>query len=156
MAVAGSEEERRPSVDRAQKEALVASMNETLQHVELLVVTQQSGLTVAQSTDLRRQIREAGAGFKVTKNRLTRLALEGTKFQALQSLLTGPTPKGSRRSPSCRLWTGYAACSSASCRPRPPSWPVSRRLRPANWPACSAPTALRATLPEFGRGLVED
>jgi large subunit ribosomal protein L10 len=91
MAVAGSEEERRPSVDRAQKEALVASMNETLQHVELLVVTQQSGLTVAQSTDLRRQIREAGAGFKVTKNRLTRLALEGTKFQALQSLLTGPT-----------------------------------------------------------------
>ena len=44
-----------------------------------MVVTHQSGLTVAESTDLRRQVRAAGASFKVTKNRLTRLALEGTK-----------------------------------------------------------------------------
>ena len=78
-------------MDRATKEQLVSVMNKTFQDSTLVVVTHQSGLTVAEATDLRRQIRDAGASFKVTKNRLTRLALEGTKFQALQSLLTGPT-----------------------------------------------------------------
>ncbi len=78
-------------MDRAQKERLVAELNQILQDMTLVVVTQQSGLTVAEATDLRRRIRAAGANFKVSKNRLARLALEGTKFQALQSLLTGPT-----------------------------------------------------------------
>ena len=78
-------------MDRAQKEKLVALLNGTFQEVTLVVVTQQSGLTVAEVSDLRRRIRTAGASYKVTKNRLTRLALEGTKFQALQSLMTGPT-----------------------------------------------------------------
>ncbi len=78
-------------MDRAQKERLVAELNQILQDMTLVVVTQQSGLTVAEATDLRRRIRAAGASFKVSKNRLARLALEGTKFQALQSLLTGPT-----------------------------------------------------------------
>jgi large subunit ribosomal protein L10 len=78
-------------VDRAQKELLVADLNKTFQGVTLVVVTHQTGLTVAEVTDLRRRIRAAGASFKVSKNRLTRRALEGTKFQALQSLLTGPT-----------------------------------------------------------------
>jgi large subunit ribosomal protein L10 len=78
-------------VDRAQKEAAVAGLNQTLGEVNLVVVTHQTGLTVHESMALRRKVREAGAGFKVTKNRLTRLALEGTKFQALQPLMTGPT-----------------------------------------------------------------
>ena len=78
-------------MDRAQKERLVADLNKILQDMTLVVVTHQKGLTVAEATDLRRRIRAAGANFKVSKNRLTRLALEGTKFQALQSLLTGPT-----------------------------------------------------------------
>lgn len=78
-------------MDRAQKEQKVAELNETFGAVNLLVVTQNNGLTVAEATDLRRQIRSAGAGFKVTKNRLTRLALMGTKFEALQTLFTGPT-----------------------------------------------------------------
>jgi len=78
-------------VDRAQKEAAVAGLNQTLGGVNLVVVTHQTGLTVYESMTLRRKMREAGASFKVTKNRLTRLALEGTKFQALQSLMTGPT-----------------------------------------------------------------
>jgi large subunit ribosomal protein L10 len=70
---------------------MVAGLNKNFQEVTLVVVTHQTGLTVAEATDLRRRIRTAGASFKVSKNRLTRLALEGTKFQALQSLLTGPT-----------------------------------------------------------------
>ena len=78
-------------MDRAQKELLVADLNKTFQDTTLVVVTHQMGLTVAQVTDLRRRIRAAGASFRVSKNRLTRRALEGTKFQALQSLLTGPT-----------------------------------------------------------------
>ena len=78
-------------MDRAQKEQKVAELNETFGAVNLLVVTQNAGLTVAEVTDLRRQIRSAGASFKVTKNRLTRLALMGTKFEALQTLFTGPT-----------------------------------------------------------------
>lgn len=78
-------------MDRAQKEQLVAELNRTFQEVALVVVTQQSGMTVAESTDLRRQMRAAGAGYKVTKNRLTKLALEGTKFKGLDPLLSGPT-----------------------------------------------------------------
>ena len=78
-------------MDRAQKKELVDSLNRTFEAAELVVVTHQSGLTVAESNELRGQIRAAGASFKVTKNRLTRLALEGTKYQALQSLFTGPT-----------------------------------------------------------------
>jgi large subunit ribosomal protein L10 len=57
----------------------------------LVVVTQQSGLTVAEVNDLRTRMREAGASYKVTKNRLTKLALEGTQYEALKSLFEGPT-----------------------------------------------------------------
>ena len=78
-------------MDRSEKEQLVASLHETLKKAELVVITQQSGLTVAEVTNLRRQMRQAGAGFKVTKNRLARLALEGTKFEGLKSMFTGAT-----------------------------------------------------------------
>ncbi len=78
-------------MDRSQKEELVASLHKTFSETNLVVVTQQSGMTVAEASDLRRKMLEAGASYKVTKNRLTRLALEGTKFEALKELFTGPT-----------------------------------------------------------------
>ena len=78
-------------MDRAQKKELVAELNQTFEGAGLVVVTHQTGMTVGESSDLRGQIRAAGAGFKVTKNRLTRLALEGTKYETLKSLFTGPT-----------------------------------------------------------------
>ena len=78
-------------MDRVQKEELVSSLNGIFGSANLIVVTRPSGLTVAESTDLRVQMRELGAGFKVTKNRLTRLALEGTKFAYLSDLFKGPT-----------------------------------------------------------------
>jgi len=78
-------------VDRSEKEKLVASLHKTLKSASLVVVTQQSGLTVAEASDLRRKMRAAGAGFKVAKNRLTRRALEGTSFRHLDSLFKGPT-----------------------------------------------------------------
>ena len=78
-------------MDRSEKEALVADLHRTFEDTTLLVITHQTGLTVAEVSDLRRQMRQAGATYKVTKNRLTKRALEGTKFQALQPLFTGPT-----------------------------------------------------------------
>jgi large subunit ribosomal protein L10 len=78
-------------VKRTEKEDLVASMHETFGGSTLMVVTHYSGLSVADMTDLRGQMREAGASFKVTKNRLTRLALKGTKFESITDLFLGPT-----------------------------------------------------------------
>ena len=78
-------------MDRTQKEKLVASLNQALSSTTAIVVTRQSGLTVAEATRLRRRMREAGASFKVTKNRLARLALKGTPFEGLAPMFTGPT-----------------------------------------------------------------
>jgi large subunit ribosomal protein L10 len=79
------------NVDRKEKSELVAALHEKLVEAGLVVVTHNNGLTVAEITNLRRKIRAAGAGFKVTKNRLTRLALADTKFESLSNLFTGPT-----------------------------------------------------------------
>ena len=78
-------------MDRTEKENLVASLKGLFEDTNLMVVTHQSGLTVAESSELRNQMREAGASFKVTKNRLARLALEGTKFAELAPMFKGPT-----------------------------------------------------------------
>lgn len=86
-------------MDRAGKEKLVASLNKTLKDAALVVVTQQAGLSVAEITDLRRQMRAAGAGFKVSKNRLTRRALDGTPFQQLSPMFKGPTAIAFSRDP---------------------------------------------------------
>ena len=86
-------------MDRSQKAELITTLNTTLKSAELVIVTQQAGLTVAEITDLRRQIRAAGAGFKVAKNRLTRRALDGTKFGGISSLLKGPTALAYSRDP---------------------------------------------------------
>lgn len=78
-------------MDRSEKEQMVASLHELFEKSALMVVTHQVGLSVAEASDLRRQMREAGARFKVTKNRLARLALEGTKFSGLSDMFRGPT-----------------------------------------------------------------
>jgi len=78
-------------VDRARKAELVAELQETFESNNLLVITQQSGLTVEEVSELRKQMREAGAAFKVTKNRLAKIALKGTKFEGLTDQFTGPT-----------------------------------------------------------------
>ncbi len=78
-------------MDRAQKEDMVASLHKTFEEASIVVVTHYSGLTVADMGDLRDRMREVGATFKVTKNRLTRRALEGTIYQPLEEYFTGPT-----------------------------------------------------------------
>ena len=77
-------------MDRAQKNEQVSALAKTLSETAVVVVTRNHGLTVAQVTDLRIKMRQAGASFKVTKNRLARIALEGTPYQPIGELLTGP------------------------------------------------------------------
>lgn len=78
-------------MNRAQKAELVASLNQVFADTSIVVVAHYSGLSVAEMTDLRVQMRAAGASLKVTKNRLTRLALDGTPYQSIADLFTGPT-----------------------------------------------------------------
>ncbi len=78
-------------MNRNQKREAVASLREMLSGATLVVVVSQSGLSVADSTRLRRRMREAGANFRVAKNSLVRLALEGTGLAALAGLFAGPT-----------------------------------------------------------------
>jgi large subunit ribosomal protein L10 len=86
-------------VDRSQKEKLVSSLQQSLSDVACVVVTHQTGMTVEEVTDLRRQMRAAGANFKVTKNRLARRAFAGTKFERLSPMFTGPTAIAFSRDP---------------------------------------------------------
>jgi large subunit ribosomal protein L10 len=78
-------------VDRTAKEASVGSLHEAILATNCLIVTHQTGLNAGELTALRHQVRDAGASFKVTKNRLARLALAGTKFEHLAPMFTGPT-----------------------------------------------------------------
>lgn len=78
-------------MDRTQKQEFVSALNGVFGSATLVVVTCPIGLTVAEATDLRRRMRAAGASFKVTKNRLTKLALEGTPYARLTELFVGPT-----------------------------------------------------------------
>ena len=82
---------RRRSVNREEKAKQIDALNRTLAATTLVVVTRQSGLTVAEVSDLRRKMRAGGASYKVTKNRLARLALKGTKFEGIDPLFVGPT-----------------------------------------------------------------
>ncbi len=78
-------------MDRSQKADSVAQLNAVFKEAGVVVITRNLGMTVAQSTDLRTKMREAGASYKVAKNRLARLALNDTDYSDLGDLLTGPT-----------------------------------------------------------------
>lgn len=78
-------------MDRLQKRDFVGSLAAVFAETSMVVVTRNKGLNAAEVTSLRNRMRDAGATFKVTKNRLATLALEGTRFDGLRPLLTGPT-----------------------------------------------------------------
>ena len=82
-------------MNRKQKEELVESLHKTFLNSQSVIVTHMNGLTVAETTDLRSNMRNANCKFKVTKNKLVKLALKETKFEHLESLFTGPTAIGS-------------------------------------------------------------
>lgn len=78
-------------MDRAQKREFVAEMHNVFENTGVIVVAHYSGLTVSEMTDLRGRMREAGANLKVAKNRLAKLALEGTDVSGAADLFKGPT-----------------------------------------------------------------
>jgi len=78
-------------MDRSQKADLVAELKNVFTETSVVVITRNLGLSVAQSTDLRLKMRDAGAQFKVAKNRLAKIALEGTRYGPIGEMLTGPT-----------------------------------------------------------------
>lgn len=86
-------------MDRSQKAESVASLNAVFNQAGVVVVTRNLGLTVAQSTELRTKIREAGATYKVAKNRLAKLAIQDTDYVGIGDFLTGPTALASSEDP---------------------------------------------------------
>lgn len=82
-------------MNRKQKEELVKNLHETFINSSSLIVTHINGLTVSESTDLRSRMRSANCKFKVTKNRIAKLALKKTNFEQLDELFRGPTAIGS-------------------------------------------------------------
>ena len=82
-------------MNRKQKEELVESLHKTFLNSQSVIVTHINGLTVSETTNLRSSMRNSNCKFKVTKNKIVKLALKNTKFEHLDSLFTGPTAIGS-------------------------------------------------------------
>ncbi|MGI9436721.1 MAG: 50S ribosomal protein L10 [Geminicoccaceae bacterium] len=76
---------------RAEKLEIVEGLRGVFADAGVVVVTHFQGMSVAEVTELRRGMREAGATFRVTKNRLAKIALAETSFDPLSELFTGPT-----------------------------------------------------------------
>jgi large subunit ribosomal protein L10 len=85
------EEEAEGAVLRAEKENVIAGLHDIFAQASIVVVTHNNGLSVPEITDLRQRMRGAGAGFRVTKNTLARIALKGTPYGPLADMLRGPT-----------------------------------------------------------------
>ena len=78
-------------MNKEQKKNYIAEMSTQFENSKALMVTHYQGLTMTQLDELRAQMREHGIIFKITKNRITKLALEKTKCKDLAGLFTGPT-----------------------------------------------------------------
>lgn len=97
-------------MNREEKAQLLNEMNSVISGSESIVISHYRGLTVAEMGELRKKARELGAELKVTRNRITRLALKGTKFEALDDLFKGPTIMAYASDPisACKLCVEFA------------------------------------------------
>ena len=78
-------------MNKEQKKNYISEITTQFENSEAVMVTHYQGLTMVQIDELRAQMREHGIQFKITKNRITKLALEKTKCKDLSNLFTGPT-----------------------------------------------------------------
>ena len=78
-------------MDRTEKREFVTALGQVFAETSMVVVTQNKGMTVAEVSELRRRMRASGSTFKVAKNRLAALALDGTRFDGIKPMLSGPT-----------------------------------------------------------------
>jgi large subunit ribosomal protein L10 len=97
-------------VNREEKTELLGMLNEIFNNSESVVIAEYLGLTVAEADDLRNKIREAGASLRVTKNRIAKLAVKGTKFEALADLFKGPIAMAYANDPisACKACVEFA------------------------------------------------
>jgi len=86
-------------VNRQEKAELIETLQSTFNESAGVVVAHQVGMTVAESGELRLKMRQAGARYKVTKNRIAKLALKGTRYEEMDALFTGPTAIGTSPDP---------------------------------------------------------
>ena len=78
-------------MNKEQKKSYISEMTAQFEKSEAVLVTHYQGLTVKQLDELRESMREQGIKFKITKNRITKIALQSTKCKDLTNLFTGPT-----------------------------------------------------------------
>ena len=78
-------------MNKEKKQSYISEMTDQFERAESVLVTHYQGLTVKQLDELRAKMREHGIQFKITKNRITKIALEKTKCKDLSNLFTGPT-----------------------------------------------------------------
>jgi len=97
-------------VNREEKSELLNMMHEIFSNAESVVVTEYLGLTVAEADELRNKVRDAGASLRVTKNRITRLALKDTKFEGLADMFKGPVAMAYANDPisACKACVEFA------------------------------------------------
>ena len=98
----------RDLVDRAQKEQFVEWMNDVFKETSIVIVSHNTGLTVTQLNAFRTEVRDVGGAVKVTKNRLVKRALEGTKFAAMAPMFVGPTTIAYAQDPVATAKTAVA------------------------------------------------
>ncbi|MGB4056789.1 MAG: 50S ribosomal protein L10 [Alphaproteobacteria bacterium] len=96
------------AMTRVEKEAEIKELGERFSNDELVVLTHYNGLTVAQMTNLRRELVKNGASYKVTKNSLARRALKGTKFEPITDMFTGPTGVATSKDPVAAAKVAHA------------------------------------------------
>ncbi len=78
-------------VKREEKQQLISEMKDVFNKAALVVVALNKGISMTETTELRNNVRADGANYRVTKNRLTKLALAGTPCEAISDLMVGPT-----------------------------------------------------------------
>jgi large subunit ribosomal protein L10 len=78
-------------ISKEKKKIYINEMKEFFTKTNSIFITHYQGLSVKQIDELRSEMRKHGILFKITKNKITKLALEGTKFKKLENLFTGPT-----------------------------------------------------------------
>lgn len=86
-------------MNRNEKTDLVNNLHHTFDSAASVVIVHCIGLTVEESTNLRTKMRNENCNFKVTKNRIARIALKDTKYQHMDSMFKGPTAIGSSSDP---------------------------------------------------------
>lgn len=78
-------------MNRAQKQTEIDQLKSTMDASEIVIVSHNKGMTVAQVTELRKTLRKNGAAYKVSKNTLVKRAITGTRYETVGDLLAGPT-----------------------------------------------------------------